>query len=125
MAIHGTFTTDFFSLVFILEAFYQFINKEKDKTFAFISFIVAELVKQSSIFYVIPVFLYLIFKNFKNIKWKTILVFLLFASSFFYKLYREVSNPLPVCFFNFLFNSPLCVSKDSFVLDTRFGGINL
>ena len=103
MAIHGSFMTDFFSLVFILEAFYQFINKEKDKTFALISFIVAGLVKQSSIFYVVPVFLYLILNGLRKINWLKFFLFFAIFFTFFFTLYLETGNPL----FAGLFKTPL------------------
>ena len=124
MAIHGMFMADFFSLVFILEAFYQFISKNNDKTFAFISLVIAGLVKQSSIFFVIPVFLYLIIKNFKKINWVKALLFIFIILTYFIRLYFEVGNPLLGGLFNSIFKSPITSSEGSFGLGIPFGGKN-
>ncbi len=125
MAIHGSFMADFFSLVFLTEAFYQFINKDKDKTFTFIVFIISGLVKQSSVFYVLPVLIYLILINLKNFKYRIIIPLMILFSSYFIRLYFEIGNPLMGWMFNNFFKSPIAGSNVGLEMPLPFGGKNL
>ncbi len=124
MAIHGTFMADFFSLVFLTEAFYQFINKNKDKTFAFIALIIGGLVKQSSVFYVLPVFAYWILKNLRKVDYKVFLPLIVLFSSYFIRLYFEIGNPLMGWLFNNIFKSPVAANGVGLEFHLPFGGEN-
>jgi hypothetical protein len=126
MAIHGTFMADFFALVFFLETFYQFVSNNKDKTLAFICLLVTGLVKQSSIFYAAPIFIYLLIKNFKKINLFIAIPLVLFFSSYFIRLYFEVGNPILGGLYNNIFQSPIVDDRAGGAgLEAIFGGRNL
>jgi len=106
MSTHGSLMTDYFSLVLIAESFFQFMGKNKDKTFGVFILIAALLVKQSTAFFVLSVFTYYFFHYRKAIRWKIIFAFSVIVSFYFIRLWMVTGNPL-FGLFNGFFKSPL------------------
>lgn len=106
MATHGSFMTDYFSIILVLEAFYLFISKQKNKTFAAIVSLLAIFVKLSTSVFFLPIFIYFFIKNLKHIKKKIIVFFFIAFLIFSIRLYIETGNPFSGLF-NSYFKSPL------------------
>lgn len=121
---HGTFMSDFYTVLFALETFY-FFYFSKDKIFAYILAFITILTKQSTGFFTLPILIYLSFKNLKNINKKQILfLFLIISSFYFFRSYIELRNPLGLLYNN-IFKSPLGDYITPKQADSRFGPLNL
>ncbi len=108
VATHVTFSSDFYSVLFALEASYAWMTK---KSFGWMTFtiLLAVFVKQSSGLFLLPIFVYFVITRLKTISLRDLLgVFPLVLSIAFYHIVLFISTGNPLAFLlNGIFHSPL------------------
>lgn len=121
-ATHGSLMTDFAAVVIALEALFQFLSPEKDKTFGAILVVLCALIKQSSFLFIVPLFAYYLWIHRSSIKWRIIGAIVLGASIFFLRAFFETGSPLFGLYNGFFQSSlyPLSNFKDG-----RWGPANI
>ncbi len=122
IAIHGTLMVDYIALAITLEAFYQFMRKNTDYTFAVFLLLLTMLVKQSTSVFILPFFMYFMFTRRHKIKWQPIIFFCLAIGLYFIRLEYETGNIL-FGLYNGFFKSAL-YDVGNF-RDTAFGPLTL
>lgn len=121
MATHTTFMVDFLTLVLGLEMFYQLVVKTGNRTLGVIVGLLSMIIKQSAGIVLMPIFLYFVWQNKREIKWFWVILIVLFVFIFFGASYINTGNPISFLY-NGFFKSPF-YALVSFK-DTRWGPQN-
>jgi len=106
---HTLFMSDFYTVLFSLEITYLFLSKTGNKGLMVILMILAVLTKQSSGLFIVILFTYFFFSNFKKIcktDWTIISIIIFLIGVYCIRSYFETGNPLGFLY-NGVFKSPL------------------
>ncbi|MBU3935343.1 hypothetical protein KJ909_01590 [Patescibacteria group bacterium] len=118
MATHVSFMVDFLTLILGLEMLLGFLNPKSNKTLATVFGFLAMIIKQSSGIVMMPLFIYLVLKNRKKMKWGWIMLFVTTIAVYFLTDYKVTGNPIAFLYNGFFKSSLYGVANFK---DARWG----